>query len=62
MVDLVVTLVKHQYAEDIFNAAFLALDLESLFPWAVTSYYNKECMFMLLDFIYSNCIMSSIGV
>ncbi len=42
--DLVVTLLKHPYAEDIFTAAFMTLDLDNLFPWSVTSYYNKTCM------------------
>ncbi len=39
--DMVVTLVKHPYAEDFFKAGFMALDLASLFPWTVTSYYNE---------------------
>ncbi len=38
---MIVTLIKHRYAEDFFKAAFTSLDLESLFPWSATSYYNK---------------------
>ncbi len=36
---------KHPYAEDVFNAAFMALDLASLFPWHVVSYFKKLCMY-----------------
>ncbi len=43
MVELIVTLIKHRYAEDIFSAAFNALDLDSLFPWHVKPYYNTTC-------------------
>ena len=43
MVELVATLMKHPYAEGIFNASFMALNLDSLFPWEVTHYLNREC-------------------
>ncbi len=43
VVELVATLMRHPYAEGIFNASFMALDLDSLFPWEVTHYLNRDC-------------------
>ncbi len=43
--EMVVTVLKHRYAEDFFNASFSALDLASLFPWSIKSYYQDICKF-----------------